>query len=591
MNNNFKRITCLMISFLTIGCSSPISSSSASNSSKSSSATSGRSSSSSAGHQHRWSNEWTYDENNHWKTCTNGKCDEVNEKAAHTFSELQDIDPDKLQGIDKYAYSNPKAKVCTCGYYKDLTGTNLLPELRFTFDKNDPDADFATKAKKDDISRPEVQGTITITNCPDEYKISKKAAGMKVRGNQTAGWSKKGFRIKFDKKQNLFGLNGGPDGKGFKKWILLADAKDTCLVRTALGLYVSQAVIKDGDNVWYSKYTPVTVYLNDEYWGFYYLCEQKEVKAGRVNLPEPEEGYTGTDIGYCFELDYYAADERKKGADADATFDVTYSPKMVTGNVQGALPPGGVKSYTLLSDITDGPGNVATTESNSKQVAFIKNKVESLYTILYEAAVNKVAKEIDENGKVVTSSKTVQEVMTQYFNLESWAAGVIINAFTCPPDLGYSSFYMAYDNSSTGDKKLRFDVPWDFDSNFGNRNNFNVNADQLYVDVTHNMWLQLLMKLDFFVNQYVKVRWQTLMQEKAFDGMMDMMKKHFADNDAEIKRNHYKWPQNDAAHQPPNNFDEIREPYKDPARYKDAEQETISWCTKRVTYLNSKWGK
>ena len=37
--------------------------------------------------------------------------------------------------------------------------------------------------------------------------------------------------------------------------------------------------------------------------------EQKEVKDGRIQLAEPEEGYTGVDIGYCFELDYYAKDE------------------------------------------------------------------------------------------------------------------------------------------------------------------------------------------------------------------------------------------------------------------------------------------
>ena len=609
MKNITRKLICLTIPFLVLGCapagaqssdngdaSSNSVAASSKNSGKSSKSSSSKQPSSSGPHEHVWATTWSYDDTSHWHACTVKGCTEKKDVTTHTWGNYVSMDPSKLSGAEKYAYSNPKVKKCRdCDAYdhSSISGTNILPEIRFTFDKNDPDANFATKAKKDDVTRPEVQGKITLTNCDSKYQLKDVAAGMKVRGNQTAGWSKKAFRLKFSSKQNLLGLN---KGQKFKKWVLLADAKDTCLVRTALGLYVSKAVVKEGDNVWVSDFTPVTIYLNDEYWGFYYLADQKEVKPGRVNLPEPEDAdgnlITTTDIGYCFELDYYATDERKKGAEADATFEVTYSPQMVTGNVQGALPPGGIKTYTLLSDINDGPANAATTDKNSQQVAFIKKKVESLYTVLYNAAVNKKAYEINEAGNAVqTNNKTVRQVMEEYFNLESWADGIIINAFSCPPDLGYSSFYMAYDNSPTGDKKLRFDVPWDFDSNFGNRNNFLVNANEhVYVDRTHNMWLQLLYKLDFFVNDYVKVKWNTIRDEQAFEGMFHMMREHFAANDAEIHRNHYKWPQNDAAHQPPNNFDEIREPYKDPAKYLQAEEETINWCAKRVNYLEKQWG-
>ena len=37
---------------------------------------------------------------------------------------------------------------------------------------------------------------------------------------------------------------------------------------------------------------------------------------------------------------------------------------------------------------------------------------------------------------------------------------------------------MSFDNTANGDKKLRYDNPWDFDSNFGNRRDFLVNPDQ-----------------------------------------------------------------------------------------------------------------
>jgi len=495
-----------------------------------------------------------------------------------------------------------------------------LPVLKFTFDKSGADADFATKATKSDLSRPEVMGKFSLSNCGESFAFENLSGGLKVRGNQTAGWAKKGFRIKFDKASNLLGLNNGTK---FKKWVLLADAKDTTLIRTAAGLYLAKGVVSEGDKVWVSEYTPVTVYLNDDYWGLYYLCEQKEVKTGRVDLKAPADKYQGVDIGYCFELDHYAdsagspdeASEVKKGADGDPTFRVKYSPNMEQGRPSGPLATGQVCTYTMLSDITDGPmdsqgeptehfqadyssvnnqgvpNSNATKTSNSNQLTFIRDRVEASYQVLYQAAIKNTAYEINDQNQVVRSTKTVQQAVEQHFNLKAWVDGYIINAVSVPPDLGYSSFYMSYDNTAEGDHKLRYDVPWDFDSNFANRNNFYVNAQgDEYCDNTYNTWLYLLSKLSFFKNM-VKEKWNAIRDAKLFENMFDMMRTFWKEYDGEIQKDHKKWPQNDAAHQPPNNFDEIREPYKDPANYKEAEVETLSWCAKRVNYLESKWGK
>ena len=484
---------------------------------------------------------------------------------------------------------------------------NILPKLTFTFDPNDPDADFATKATKTDLSRPEVQGTFKLENCPDEFKFEGKVGGLKVRGNQTAGWKKKGFRIKFDKKQGMMGLNNGSE---FKKWVLLADAKDVCLIRTAMGFNISKAICKDEENIWVSDFTPVSLYLNDQYWGYYYLAEQKEVNSngtGRVHLPETKKSNTGVDIGYCFELDYYASREREKGAEGDPTFNVTYSPKEISYNTESVIANNGnhvVRTYTMLSDIVDGPKDEngdpseAWNENNSNQIAFIKKRLESLYTVLYEAAINHTAKTI-ENNEVVDSSDTVENVIKSNFDLDTFADGFILNAFDCAPDLGYSSFYMSFDNSETGDKKLRFDCPWDFDSNFGNRNNFIPKADEAsssggfggyggqsydpyWVDRTSNMWINLFAKLDFF-NDIVKTKWNKLREEQAFENMFHMMNTYFTNYDLEIQKNHKRWPANDAAN-------ELRSPFKNTGDYKKAQQETISWCSKRVNYLEGKWG-
>ena len=493
-----------------------------------------------------------------------------------------------------------------------------VPILKFTA----TDISFATTATKSDLTRPKVSGKFSLSNCDSKYAFTNVEGTMKVRGNQTAGWRKKGFKIKFSSSRNMLGLN---HGYTYKEWILLADAKDTTLVRTALGLYVAKGICEDEEQIWVSDYTPVTVYLNDQYWGFYYLAEQKEVNAGRVNLAKPKDNYEGVDIGYCFELDHYAdsagapdeASEMKKGADGDPTFRMKYSPSMQQGSPSGPLATGRVCTYTMLSEITDGPSDEhvqadyssvdqnsgvpnsnAIKTSNSNQLSFIRARMEALYQVLYYATKGQ-AKEITNDNEVIaaTDNKTAQQVMAQYFDLDSWVDGYILNAFSIAPDLGYSSFYMSYDNTPTGDHKLRYDVPWDFDSNFGNRRQFYVNAEgDEYVNNTYNTWLYSLSKLSFFKDM-VKAKWNKIREAKLFENMFTMLNNHFKDHDGEIRKNHEKWPENDAAHtrvngQPVyyNNFDELRDPYKEPSQYKEAEAETISWCAKRVNYLEKQWG-
>ncbi|MBP5091713.1 MAG: CotH kinase family protein [Bacilli bacterium] len=466
----------------------------------------------------------------------------------------------------------------------------VLPEIRFTSD-NPEEISFATTAKKDDIDRPTVAGKFSITNAGDN-NTSDLVGTMKVRGNQTAGWSKKAFAIKFYSKQNLLGLNGG---KKYKKWVLLADAKDTTLIRSAAGLFISKKICADDGQVWVADFTPVSVNLNDQYWGYYYLADQKEVKEGRVNLPEPASKYTGTDIGYCFEMDYYATEEPKKSDGGDPTFSLDYGNLFTRSsyNIENSLANfGPTTTYTMLSDITDGPKDTALNPSNSGQVAFMKNRLQALFNVLGEAVVNKRAKTINEQNEVIDTSMSIEDTIKANFDLDAWADGFIINAFDCPPDVGYSSFYMSFDNTAEGSKKLRFDCPWDFDSNFGNRRDFIVTAntnsgkDPYYMDRTSNMWLQYLGKLDFFMD-VVKAKWNKLRNENAFEQMFHLMRTYFADYDGEIQQNHKRWPVNDAAEN--NTFDEIRDPYKYVRDYKAAETETISWCEKRVNYLEKKW--
>lgn len=569
-------------------------------------------------HEHNWGTDWLYDNTKHWHTCSG--CDEKKDNANHTFGEYKDVDLGTLLNNPKYKYTVVKVRNCTaCNYLEyDQTKQSVLPEFRVTFDANDPNANFATIAKSTDVNRPKINASFSITNCVDG--ITDKPGTIKVRGNQTAGFPKKGLTLGFDSKINLLGLS---KGNKFKKWVLMADAKDSTISRTALGLMMSKGIIREDSKVWASDYTPVSLYLNDQYWGLYFLAEQKEAKEGRINLPEVVNNYTGTDIGYCFELDHYAESEPKKNDGGDPTFTITYDGYSSSQGGWGQQPyniestlanPGIMTHFTMNSDITDGPvqptkeeiesgakKGIPVNATNSNQVKFIQNRLTALFKVLKQAAVDKKAYTINsENQAVAATGKTVRQAVEENFDLKAWAEGFIINAIACPPDVGYSSFYMSFDNSPTGDKKLRFDCPWDFDSNFGNRSQLceggdSGQKDPYYLDRTSNMWLQCLSKLDFFINDYVKPLWNSIREEKVFENCVDMLKVYYQVYANEHKKNFQKWTSINPDDPNVSSYfgGELRSVFKqvDESSRKKAQTETINWFSKRVNYFENKWGQ
>ena len=625
-----KKLTLLMTLFMVVGCgathtdssvpeskdnsssqkTSDKPSSSKTNSSNGKTSSSISPSSQNGSHVHTWATEWSYDDNTHFHKCTG--CDAKKDITAHVgATEWQTVNLGEYLNDERYKHSTVKMKACSeCGYNK-LDDVDVFPRLYFNYDPKDANADFATKATSMDTDRPSVVGTYTLDNCGSQYAFEGVTGEMKVRGNQTAGFPKKGFRIKFDKGREFLGLNGG---KKFKKWVLLADAKDSCCIRTQIGLTTAKAIC-DGENIFVSDITPVSVYLNGTYWGYYYLAEQKETKTGRINLSVPE-GYTGVDIGYNFELDHYASQEKDKVDGGDPTFTISYhgySNNDRPYSIESSLAnPGLMRTFTMNSDIYP---EVTThvDDTNNDQVKFIKDRMEALFTVLYEAQKNNKAYTIGNdpadtahyNKAYAVSNMTARQAVEANFDLDTWACGFIINAFACPPDLGYSSFYMSFDNTADGAKKLRFDNPWDFDSNFGNRNNFITSADSAsssggwggssydpyYMDRTSNMWLQLLGKLDYFMD-VVKAKWNRARENQVFEKMFQMIRVYFKYYDYEARKNFAKWPEIKASDSQVGAYfsGELRDIFKDPKDRLKAQEETINWCAKRINYLDKKFG-
>lgn len=126
--------------------------------------------------------------------------------------------------------------------------------------------------------------------------------GIRLRGNSTADMPKKPYRIKFEQKQSLFGLEKA------KSWVLLAEYLDPSCLHNYAAMYLGAA----SDEL---SFTPtvhhVNLYLDGEYMGLYSLCEQVQVNAGRLDI---ETEITGgmrelMDFNFLVRMDERAPEE------------------------------------------------------------------------------------------------------------------------------------------------------------------------------------------------------------------------------------------------------------------------------------------
>lgn len=451
---------------------------------------------------------------------------------------------------------------------KDYIIFNKAPEIHFT--SNDGSLDWATKPNKDTLTKPEVSGSLWTDKCGSEYYIDHVDATMKVRGNWTTNYEKKPFRIKFAAKNNLFGLN---NGNTFKKWVLFADVKDSSLLRNATSFYMARNILND--NIFVSDFTPVHLYLNNQYWGMYLLGEQKETGTKRINVYDKmADNYAGTDIGYAFELDHYANDP----STTDPTFNVEYKPNEITWHHSGEnyeeSGRGNVTGYTMLSDITN----------ESTQIPFIKNRVEQVYQVLYNAVMNNKLQEIRDNQVVNSTETDMATCLRKTIDLDSFIDMFLLNQIVCDPDVGYSSFYLSIDMSAKGNQLLTLNCPWDYDSALGVRQRAVEDAQGDYVGICSNMWMSLISKAPFF-KEALKEKWNTLKAAGFIDNTNAMIDDFVSRYVNDYKQNFNKWPRN-MGNNPEVNF-ETRKEVNNFKTEKEAAQFMKKWLNTRFTWIDN----
>ncbi len=346
---------------------------------------------------------------------------------------------------------------------------------------------------------------INVFNCPEEMRLTA-PGGIRVRGNSTADDKReKPYRIKFDRKQNLLGLHGG---KAYKSWVLLRSFWH--LVPDYMAFQLAREIFEG--KYYSSDCVFVNLFINGKSQGVYLLCEQNQAARGRVDVYEPEEGETQTEIGYLLEMDNYASDEHPF---------FSLPAKDPVTDIAGQSRKLPSRNYSIKSDLW-----------SREQEAFIHQYLDRVYKILYEASVNGKALMIDEHQEICPADgvyETPFDAVSAVIDLESLANMVILEELAQNYDVGAGSFFLAVDFSPKSIyRKLTFMAPWDFNWGYSEDPQggyYAVTFQKLMEDSWErsNVWFILAMKLEGF-QQIVREKWRRLSDSGVLTETADRVK-------------------------------------------------------------------
>ena len=395
---------------------------------------------------------------------------------------------------------------------------------------------------------------VDVFNCDEKLEINEASAGIKVRGKSSAYYgdvsqilaNKVPYRIKFDKKTNMLGLNNGAE---CKSWVLLKSDWD--LIRNDIAFRFGRTIM--GDSNFCSDGQLVHLYVNEKFQGVYELCEQCQINPNRVDISEPAEDYTDTDIGYYLELDNYAT------SDEDNHYiSMDYENATVT-DINGETRQFVPAEYSIKNDLY-----------LQNQIDFIDKYLNNLFKIVYEACENGKYYKFDENYDLVDSDvTTAEEAVSNVMDIDSVRDMYILYEIVHDYDCGEGSFYMCVDLSKDSKcPKLKFTSPWDF--NWA----YNDSTEKYYAGAftdknfvakkgdRSNPWFIILCKQDWFMDA-VKEKWTEMSQEKLLQGCIKTEREYLKENDADLRKGEEWGP--------------------------DSAEDLFNWIENRIYWLNSQW--
>ncbi len=335
--------------------------------------------------------------------------------------------PDSYNQADAISLANPtKQDYVFKGWYfnEDLTGARL--ENVFIYNKdlevyaaweiesfNLPifciDLDMPLSGVEHGIYS---DAKFSLLNVSEDHVLKDISGEIKGRGHGSWTFPKKGYKIKFSKKQPLFGLESN------KHWVIVPGGHDNSLMKANIAFSIVN------ENLTAIEYTTavniVEVYVNGKYYGIYSLFEHVRVATGRVDI---KSKFGVEDTGYLIEYDSYIESEGVEGIDYFW--------------VPGLRYPFAIKSPDPEDYLDE-----TTPELYFAQVEFIKNYMIDVVDAIFSKDFERFSELVD---------------------VDSFVDMYIIHELFKNTDTGWSSFYMYKKPGG----KLYAGPAWDFDLSAG----------------------------------------------------------------------------------------------------------------------------
>lgn len=508
-------------------------------------------------------------------------------------------DPDELkkegEKYDSYVANTPNVQdtipVITVSLSPDES--SVVPRMENT---------YLTTARREDKG-PYYKCTVDMSNGEEQF-LDDVDCQIKVRGNYTSNYRKKPYRLKFDKKQAMPGFSTKN-----KNWVLLADVKDHSNLRNLMSFYFGDTVFNAYGN-YSSHYQPVELNFIDgtgetRYWGTYLLCEQQEVKSGRIEITDVGDlpgtdgvdgNYNGTDIGYLFEYDGYFIDERGgssmmfgfndrdfafsiddgKATGGDPTFTIPYLNRLRFNTIGGGANQPRVPGFTLKSDLSG--------DDPTDQLYFISRYVENVYTILYNATYNNRFMSFNNDYTAISNDNSLnsETAISQVIDVDSLVNMYILQEIACDGDVDWSSFYLNVDFGAEAENHLlTFDAPWDFDGAYGLVNASLPSGEGYFAATRSNPWLSVIMNNQWFLNR-VKERYNELYSYDVLSNMLKHIDEVSTKYSDAYARNVNRWGTNDETNEVRQEIARLQTQGENAAALR-------SWLKTRLNYLASIW--
>ena len=335
------------------------------------------------------------------------------------------------------------------------------------------------------------------TNFAYEFKKEKngeKKEGIKGRGHSTWQMAKKGYAIKFDKKQSLFGLATA------KKWCIIANYADKTLLRN---VYASLLANNIFNAEWNPSFHPVEVVWDGVYQGNYILCERNLVGTGRVDVQDISD-YTEENIGNGDFVD-------KNGDEVVDLFD---------GGFVLEIDSWREAEFWFETEKAKAPVALKDPDEVSEEIQeHVKDLVQTAENVLYS-----------ENFKDTVNG------WRKYFDENSVIDWFLVNEIARNHDAkDFASIYKFY---SPADGKLHYGPIWDFDVGFGNDGEGLVAAVTGWY-VKNGYWTARMFEDPLFVKNVIE-RWNEV-KENLYASVEDMFLATASKDSVSAEANFMKW--------------------------------------------------